>query len=120
MPETILRQGAPKFIDYTPTGGNVSAGEVVLLGNLAGVSCGIAHQDITNNTLGALAVGDGIYDVVNLLNQANYTLAYWDNSANKITNTSTNNAVFGVVVGGGAGGANTTAQVMHNPMAPRV
>jgi predicted RecA/RadA family phage recombinase len=115
-----MRQGAPKFIDYTPTTGNVVAGDVVILGNLVGVSCGIAHQDIPNNTLGSLAVGDGVYDAVNLSNLANYALAYWDNSANKLTATSTNNAVFGAVVGGGGAGANTTCQVLHNPMAPRV
>lgn len=120
MAEATLRQGNPRFIDYTPTGGNVSAGQVVLLGNLAGVSCGIAHQDIPNNTLGAVAIGDGVYDVVMLSNLANYALAYWDDTNNKLTSTSTNNAVFGAVVGGGGGGANATVQVVHNPMAPRV
>jgi len=120
MAEAILRQGNPRFIDYTPSAGNVSAGQVVLLGNLAGVSCGIAHQDITNNTLGELAIGDGIYECVMLSNIANYALAYWDDTNNKLTSTSTNNAVFGAVVGGGAGGANATVTVVHNPMAPRV
>lgn len=120
MAETTLRQGSPRFVDYTPSTGNVSAGQVVLLGNLAGIGCGIAHEDIANNTLGALAVADGIYDAVMLSNLANYALAYWDDTNNKLTATSTNNAVFGVVVGGGAAGANATVQVFHNPMAPRV
>lgn len=120
MAEATLRQGNPRFIDYTPASGAVTAGQVVLLGNLAGVSCGIAHQDIANNTLGALAIGDGVYDCVNLSNLANYALAYWDDANNKLTATSTNNAVFGAVVGGGGGGANSTCQVVHNPMAPRV
>src|SRR5688572_32759820 len=110
MPEATMRQGAPQMIDHTPSGGNVTAGQVVLLGNLTGISCGIAHQDITNNTLGALAAGGGVYDVVMLSNLADYALAYWDDSTNKLTSTSTNNAVFGVVVGGGGGGANATVQ----------
>lgn len=120
MPECTLRQGDPAFIDYTPSSGNVSSGQVVLLGNTAGLSVGIAHQDITNNTLGALAVGGGVYDVVMLSNLANYALAYWDDTNNKLTSTSTNNAVFGVVVGGGGGGANATVQALHLPYLPRV
>jgi hypothetical protein len=120
MPETILRQGNPRMTDYTPAAGNVSAGQVVLLGNLVGLSCGIAHQDITNNTLGAVATGGGVYDVVMLSNLANYALAYWDDTNNKLTATSTNMAVFGVVVGGGGGGANATVQALHLPYLPRV
>jgi hypothetical protein len=120
MAEATLRQGAPSFIDYTPAAGNITAGQVVLLGNLTGVSCGIAHQDITNNTLGALADGGGVYDVVMLSNLANYALAYWDDTNNKLTSTSTNNAIFGYVVGGGGGGANATVQARHLPYLPRV
>lgn len=120
MPECTMRQGAPQMIDYTPASGNVSAGQVVLAGNLVGLSCGIAHQDITNNTLGALAAGGGVYDVTMLSNLANYALAYWDDTNNKLTSTSTNNAVFGVVVGGGGGGANATVQALHLPYLPRV
>jgi hypothetical protein len=120
MPEATMRQGNPQFIDYTPAAGNITAGQVVLLGNLTGISCGVAHLDITNNTLGALAAGGGVYDVVMLSNLANYALAYWDDTNNKLTSTSTNNAVFGVVVGGGGGGANATVQALHIPTAPRV
>jgi hypothetical protein len=120
MAEATLRQGAPQFVDYTPAAGNITAGQVVLLGNLVGVSCGIAHQDIANATLGALAVGGGVYDVIMLSNLANYALAYWDDTNNKLTSTSTNMAIFGVVVGGGAAGANATVQALHLPYLPRV
>ncbi len=57
MAEATFRHGDPTMIDYTPSSGNITAGQVVLLGNLTGISVGIAHQDITNNTLGALAAG---------------------------------------------------------------
>jgi hypothetical protein len=120
MPTATMRQGNPRMLDYTPSSGNVAAGDVVLLGNLVGISCGIAHQPITNNTLGALAGGGGVYDVVMLSNLANYALAYWDATNSKLTSTSTNNAVFGVVVGGGGGGANATVQALHLPYLPRV
>jgi hypothetical protein len=119
MAEAKLVAGNPQPTDYTPGGGNLAAGQVVLLGNLAGVSCGIAAGDIENNKLGALHVGGGIYDVVMLTNLAAYSLVYWDDGNNKVVSTSTNNAVFGVLLEGGTG-ANTTVKALHNPMAPRV
>lgn len=117
--ETTFRSGSPTVIDYTPSGGDVAAGEVVRLKNTAsnsvetGLALGIAHVDITNNTKGALAVGGGVYDVVNLNNAANYATVYWDDSANKVTTVSTNNARFGYIVSGGQGGANSTARALH-------
>lgn len=119
MPEATFRHGDPIMADYTPGAGNVAAGQVVLLGNLAGLSCGIAHQDIVNNTLGALAVGDGVYDVVMLTNLAPWSLVYWDDTNNKVVSTSTNNAVFGVLLTGNTG-ANTAVEALHKPTAPRV
>jgi hypothetical protein len=115
MAEAVFRHGAPRMINYTPSGGNVAAGEVVLIGNTTGLTCGIAHLDIVNNTLGALAVGDGVYSVVNLNNAANGTKVWWDNSANKVTTVSTNNALFGFITEDGGGGANTTCKALHKP-----
>lgn len=125
MAETLKRYGEPRRIPYTPgaggnTAGNVAAGQVVLLGNLAGVACGIATQDIVNNVAGTLEIGGGVYEVTMLSNIANFALAYWDDANNKLTSTSTNNAIFGVVVNGGGGGANAVVQALHDPMAPRV
>lgn len=113
--EAIFRHGDPLMIDYTPSAGNVAAGQVVLLGNTAGPSCGIAHVDIPNNTLGALAVGGGVYEVTNLNNAANYAKVWWDDAANKVTTVSTNNALFGYVTRNGGGGANTACYVEHFP-----
>lgn len=117
MAEATLRSGNPEMIDYTPTSGDIDAGEVVLLGNTTGITCGIAHGDIANNTKGALAIGGGVYDVVNLNNAANYAKVYWDDSGKKVTTTSTNNALFGYIVADGGGGANSTAKALHWPRA---
>lgn len=119
MADAVLRSGNPIAIDHTPSGGNVAAGQVVLLGNLTGISCGIAAGDITNNTLGSLHVGGGVYSVTMLTNLAPYTLVYWDDGNNKVVSTSTNNAIFGVLIEGNTG-ANTVVKALHNPMAPRV
>jgi hypothetical protein len=115
MADTTFRSGTPRTVDYTPSSGNVAVGKVVLLGNTTGLTCGVAHLAITNNTLGSLSVGGGVYDVVNLSNAANYAKVWWDNTNSKVTTTSTNNALFGFIVTNGGGGANTTAQAMHWP-----
>lgn len=115
MAEVTFRHGDPDMIDYTPSSGNLSAGQVVLLGNTTGLTCGIAHRDMENNVKGALASGGGIYEAVNLNNAANYAKVYWDDSNNKVTTVSTNNALFGFVVRDGGGGANSNCFVRHWP-----
>lgn len=121
MADVTYRHGDPVSVDYTPSSGNVAEGQVVLIGSVtantggAGAIAGVAHRAIVNNTLGALAVGGGVYDGVNLNNAANGAKVYWDDSNNKFTTASTNNAVFGQIVANGAGGANTTCRVIHNP-----
>lgn len=119
MADTTFRHGSPVMIDYTPSSGNVAAGEVIVTtsngSNTAevGLSCVVAHTAITNNTLGAVAAAGGVYDVVNLNNAADYALVYWDDSNNKVTTVSTNNARFGFIVSDGGGGANSTARALH-------
>lgn len=115
MTDTTFRHGEPLMIDYTPAAGDVAAGEVVVLGNTAGLACGIAHSPIANTVLGAVAAGGGVYDVVNASNAADYAKVWWDNSANAVTTTSTNNAQFGFIVRDGGGGANSTALALHSP-----
>lgn len=117
MPKATFRHGDPLMVPYTPATGNVAAGDVVLLGNTTGITCGIAHLDIPNGVLGDLAVGGGVYEVTNLNNAANYTKVYWDNTNSKVTTTSTNNAQFGYLTEKGGGGANTTCLVEHFPKA---
>ena len=115
MAEAQYLYGDYSSIPYTPSGGNVADGEVVMLGNTTGLTCGIAHQNITNNVLGALADGGGVYECVNLNNAANYAAVYWDTSVNKVTTVSTNMMFFGYIVSDGGGGANTNCKVRHWP-----
>lgn len=121
MADAVLRHGNPVHIDYTPSSGNVAEGQVVLVGSVTantagtGAIAGVAEHPITNSTLGALAIGDGVYDVVNLNNAANGALVYWEDTNNKVTTVSTNNAKFGYVVQNGGGGANSTCRVLHDP-----
>jgi predicted RecA/RadA family phage recombinase len=114
MAQADFRHGAPVMVDYTP-GSNVTAGDVVLLGNTTGLTCGVAHNDITASTVGAIAGGGGVYLCTSLQNSANYTKVWWDDTNNKVTTTSTNNALFGFIVDGGSAGANTSVSVLHKP-----
>lgn len=114
MSQVTFRHGNPEMIDFTP-GANAKAGDVVLLGNTAGVTCGVVHNDTANAALGAVAVGGGVYEGINLNNAANYAKVWWDNSVDKFTTTSTNNALFGFIVGNGGGGANSVCRVLHKP-----
>jgi hypothetical protein len=116
MAEATFRHGDPVYMDYTPAAGNISAGQVVLLGNTTGLTCGIAHLDIENTKLGALAIGGGVYDVIMLTNLAPYTKVYWDDTNNKVVSTSTNNAQFGYLLEGNTG-ANATVEAFHAPWA---
>jgi hypothetical protein len=74
------------MVDYTPSGGNVAEGTVLLLGTVTGNTAGtgamavVAHRPIVNNTLGAVSVGGGVYAMVNLNNAANGTKVYWEDT----------------------------------------
>lgn len=114
--DATFRHGAPRMIDYTPGSGDVGAGDVVLLGNTSGLTCGVAHVDLENNAKGAIAAGGGVYEAINLDNAANYAKVWWDNSNKKVTTTSTNNAQFGFVASRGGGGANSACDVLHWPL----
>jgi hypothetical protein len=121
MADTTLRFGNPIKVPYTPSGGAVAQGEVVVQGSVTGNTAGfgliacIAEVDIANNVQGSVAIGPAVYDVVNLNNAATGATVYWSDSVNKVTTVSTNNAKFGIIVGGGGGGANSTAQALHVP-----
>lgn len=101
-------------MSYTPSGTDIAAGQVVLVGNTAGLCCGIAALPIEDGVEGSLEIGGGIYDVVMLTNMAAGTKVYWDDSVNKVVSTSTNNALFGFLIEGGTG-ANTTVEALHMP-----
>ncbi len=121
MAEITFRSGDPVMVDYTPAAGNIAEGQGVVIGTVAantagqGAILGIAHRPITNSTLGALAVGGGIYEATNLNNAAVGAKVYWDDTNNKVTTVSTNNAVFGWIVKRGGAAANSSDFVLHAP-----
>lgn len=121
MPDVTFRHGDPIMVDYTHAAANITEGTVVVVGSVTANTGGfgaiamISHRPIANAEQGALAAGGGVYECVNLNNAANGARVFWEDTNNKVTTVSTNNAVFGVIVQNGGGGANSTCRVLHNP-----
>lgn len=109
MAEATLSHGSPLMVDYTP-GSAVTAGQVVILGEMV---C-VCHTAIPADTLGALAVYGGVYEVTaDAAISANKNV-YWDNSTNKITETVGTNKRFGFTLEA-ASGDNAKVRVVHIP-----
>ena len=99
VPTARLYHGTPLNVDYTP-GADVTAGDVVVQGDLVGV----APRDIAADALGALqVVGPGAVFVFPVTAGTGTALAagsivYWDDSSDVVTSTASTNAVLGKVV----------------------
>lgn len=117
MAEATFRHGDPVMIDYTPSAGDVSAGQILLYGNLTGLTCVVAHKDIANTVQGAVAAGGGVYDVKVASNYAAGTKVHWDDTNAVLTSTSTNFTQFGFTVEAAAA-ANDVVKVLHHPYVP--
>lgn len=121
MALTTFRHGNPIMVDYTPSSGDVDAGDVVIIGAVAtnntsgvgGLAC-IAHVAIANNVKGSVAVGGGVYAAVNLNNAADGALVWWDGT-DKVTTVTNTKAKFGYIIENGGGGANSSCYVLHDP-----
>lgn len=113
MADATFRHGVPTNVDYTPSAGDVSSGDIIVAGNTAGLATVIAPKDITNNELGAAAVG-GVWDVKVAANYSAWTKVWWDAANSVLTTTSTNMAQFGYTVEASAA-ANAVVQVLHHP-----
>lgn len=111
MAEASFRHGDPVMCDYTPSA-DVSAGDVIVVGDVPV----IAHTDIPKDTLGAVAVGGGVYQCIADGAISAGTKVYWDDTANKVTATATGNAHIGFVAPGSASSADgDPILVVHRP-----
>lgn len=109
MAQAIFRHGKPTMVDYT-AGGNIAAGDVIVTNDTPR----IAHHDIANGDLGALAAGGGVYEVVGDAAIAADTAVYWDDSTNKVTEDDGGNKFFGFTVTACADD-DETCLVRHDP-----
>jgi predicted RecA/RadA family phage recombinase len=109
----IFRHGKPTMTPYTPSAGDIAAGDGVLIGNLSGWTMGIAHHDIANGVLGELSCGGGVYDCKVASNYAAGSKVHFDGT-DTLTTTNTNNALFGFTLEASAA-ANDIVRVLHMP-----
>lgn len=113
MSDAIFKHGTPRMVDYTP-GSAVTGGSVVVIGDLPLV----AHRDIAASEKGALAAGGGVYEATADAAIAAGKKVYWDDTNNKVTETSTSNKVFGYLVDDTTASADgDTVSVLHVPQA---
>ena len=98
------------YVDYTPTSGDVAAGDVVVRGQ----SVQIADRAIANGSLGSLATC-GVYDLPKdgtAIGDGNAT--YWNSSNNTATSNSSLGNKIGPAIGAAAAG-DATVRVKLRP-----
>lgn len=94
MADTVFCRGNPTAsVPYTPNA-DIAAGKVVLQNDLVGIS----HLPIAADVQGSLRLGGGTYTVTADGAIGAGKKVYWDNTAKKITLTSSGNKVFGFSV----------------------
>jgi predicted RecA/RadA family phage recombinase len=113
MPEATFRHGDPIMVDYTASAA-WDAGDIILAGNTAGLTCLVAHRDVANGATEGVAAGGGVYHCMVASNYAAYTKVYKPAANAILTTTSTNNALFGFTLET-ASAANDTVEVLHFP-----
>lgn len=86
---TYIQQG--EFVDYTPSGAGVAAGDVIALGN---DFFGVALRDIADGEKGALATG-GIFEFVSTGTIAAGALVFWDADNERVSAVSADNTYIG-------------------------
>lgn len=86
---TYIQQG--EFVDYTPSGASVAAGDVIALGN---DFFGVALRDIADGEKGALATG-GIFEFVSTGVVAAGALVFWDAENERVSTVSADNTYIG-------------------------
>lgn len=91
--QAVFVHGSPLMVDYTPSS-DVAAGDVVIIG----AKPYVAHRDIPANALGAVAAAGGVYRMVAAGNYGPGELAYFNDTANKITQAVGSHKHFGFIV----------------------
>ena len=103
-----FKNGSPVMVDHT-AGTAITAGDVVEVGN----AVFIAHSDIANGDLGALAAGGGVYSMTGDAAIAAGKKVYWDGSS-KVSETGASSEHVGVTVSA-CSGDGAAVDVLHQP-----
>lgn len=110
MAQATFYHGSPTMVDYTPSGAAISAGDVKIVNNVPLV----AHKDIADGYLGALAAFGGIYLVTGNAAISAGKRVYWVDADNEVSETADGNKHFGYTVSA-CSGDGSTCYVLHMP-----
>lgn len=114
MEAQLLKGDPTAYVDYTPSGADVAAGEVIASGS----ALLIPHRPIADGATGSMAVGGGVYTVSKGTADAGLTLgvtARFVAASGIVTSaTATANLPFGVVTKAAAS-SDATVEVLHVP-----
>lgn len=106
--------GDPIFVDYTPSGSAVSAGDVIVVDNYTY----IAHSDIAVGEKGAVAAGGGVYEMTGDANISAGDKVHWDSSTEKFTistDSSANKSLGNLLPQSSCSADGQKALVLHRP-----
>lgn len=109
MQAQFHKGGNVEMIPYTP-GTDIDSGTVIVIGY---TPC-VAHYDMPANILGDVALRGGRYTMTGDAVIPAGRRVWWDDTANKITETSTSNKRFGITASA-CGGDGQTCDVDHDP-----
>jgi predicted RecA/RadA family phage recombinase len=115
MATATFRHGEPLMIDHVAAA-DITAGDIIIVGNGSGLTNVVAHLDIANGATGSAAAGGGVYLAKVAGNYAKGTKVFADpaNTAAALTSTSTNMSLFGFTEEAAAA-ANDFVEVIHDP-----
>lgn len=120
--QALYRKGAyaTKQITSSDAGGALTAGDVIVIGDLACViHNAYSSDDHSDGKVAEVAIGGGVYDVLKSTASGSAlatvgTKVYWDDSSNVVTTTASSNKVFGRTVQTATSGA-AFVRCQHDP-----
>lgn len=108
--DVVYRYGDVITVPYTPSGADVAAGDVVVVGDIPM----IATRPILDGELGGLNARGGVYHCKGDAVIAAGKRVYWNNATGKVTETPGALKIFGNTVGACAGDG-SLVEVNHDP-----
>lgn len=107
MATNYIQEG--KALDYTPSGADVSSGDLIIMGVIAG----IAKTDIADGKTGAVHIS-GVFSIAKASGAVTQgAKLYWDSTNSNLTTTATSNTLVGVAAEAAAS-SDATAKLLLN------
>ncbi len=107
MATNYIQEG--KALNYTPSGADVSSGDLVVIGTIAG----IAKTDIADGKTGAVHIS-GVFSVAKASGAVSQgAKLYWNSSNSNLTTTASGNTLVGVAAAAALSGDATIPLLLN-------